>query len=261
MEQTREQLQTDLSSHTAVLTPGQLLLLIQMAEALGQEVKQVRSPDSDIITDRFADYFRNRLLLHHATSEEKFKKKTFEHAFRAAAEHDGHKAVITSMATHAGADVVLNDRVRFSLKTEASKAIQKKRISISKFSEARWIRDCETPEDFRRETLTRMGHHLSAYDRVVTLRAMNEGKSYVRYDFVEIPMRVLQRIETLTAADFSRRTPAGSSSATVRDDDGSTLFGVVLDGSVEKITVRGLPVDACHVHASWVVPTVEGGEG
>lgn len=239
------------------LTPGQVELLSDMAIAFQHEVSQERDHDSDIVTDDFADYFRNRLILHHATSEEKFKKKTFEHAFRASVAHAGRRAEITSQATHAGADVIIEGGERWSLKTEAAQRLSRTKITVSKFSEARWIRDCSTVHDFCRETTTRVGHHLSQYDRIATLRAFDRPGSMVRYDFVEIPVSLLRRMATLRPEHFTARTGAGGSSANVLDGSGRVAFTVVLDGSVEKVTIRGLRSDLCRVHASWEVPVVK----
>lgn len=55
-----------------------------------------------------------------------------------AEEADGKIGVITARDTFSGVDVTV-DGVRFSLKTEASKAIRADQITISKFTEARWI--------------------------------------------------------------------------------------------------------------------------
>lgn len=253
----KSELEEKLWEHIRRLTPGQVELLSDMAIAFQHEVLQDLDAGSDIVTEEFADYFRNRLILHHATSDEKFKKKTFEHAFRASVMHSGREATITSQATLAGADVVIDGSERWSLKTEAAQGLSPTKITVSKFSEARWIRDCLTAEDFCEEARFRIGHHLGQYDRMVTLRAFDRPHSRVRYDFVEIPLPLLQRVSTMNPDDFTARTGAGGSSVRIRDDDGKVAFTVVLDGSVEKVTVRGLRLDLCRVHASWEVPVVK----
>ena len=250
----------DLTEIARTLNDAQLDLLINMAKALRVDIQEQVNPRSDLMGGGFAEYLGNTLRLHHATSKEKFKKKSFEYAFVAAAAHAGHSARITSQATVAGADLVLDGAVRCSLKTEAAAGLNRNSITISKFSEARWIRECRTPDDFRRETATRMMRHLHEYDRVFTLRAYDTARDRVRYDLVEIPLALLLRVETLRPADFSPRTSNGSSSATVLDSDGRPAFRVRLDGSVEKITITGLPVSKCVIHASWTVPTIEGDE-
>ena len=240
----------------STLPQSQVDLLLEMVEAFTSPVEQTLLPTTDFVDSAFADQFCNRLRIHHATTAEKFKKKTFEYAFVEASRHGGHDAEITSSATMAGADVVRNGE-RFSLKTEASANISSDSITISKFSEARWIRECSGPRDFCRETQSRIPRHLDEYDRVVTLRAIDQETSRIRYDLVEIPTDVLRRIEVLTPQDFSEPTVNGSSSADIRDSTGRRLFKLRLDGSVEKVTISGLLIACCVTHASWTVAVVD----
>jgi len=113
------------------LRPGQIKLLISMAKALHARVGADIAPGSDIVVPAFAENFSSRLLLHHATNEERFKKKSFEYAFRAASIAAERDARIVTNAAHPGADVLVNG-VGFSLKTEASEKIRRSSITISK---------------------------------------------------------------------------------------------------------------------------------
>jgi hypothetical protein len=237
------------------LDEAQVQLLCEMADAFSWDVKVWLNPESDLVFDGFGDSFLNRLRLHHATSEEKFNKTSFEFAFTAAARYAGRAATKTVAHTYQGADVVV-DGVRWSLKTEGSAAMSPTVITISKFSEARWIRDCVTQADFARETITRVLRHLSEYDRVITLRGtyVDDGAA-ARYDLVEIPHEMLTAVQDLIPDDFSPRTSAGSSSAKVHYN-GSYDFTVVLDGSVEKVTMRNIQISECFTHARWVVPVL-----
>jgi hypothetical protein len=234
------------------LSQAQVDILLEMVEALSSPIDQMLHPNSDFVDAAFAEQFSNRLRIHHATTSQKFKKKAFEYAFVEAARRGGHEASLAASATTPGADTVRGG-VRFSLKTEASINISINSITISKFSEARWIRECRSPLDFCRGVQSRIPRHLSEYDRIITLRAIDQGSGCVRYDLVEIPIEVLRRVETLTPEDFSPRTKHGSSSAAVFDLTGHRLFRIRLDGSVEKVTISGLPVSACVIHASWIV--------
>lgn len=243
-----------LVAQAQLLDSAQLEMLGEMAEALQQPCEVLVDPTSDLATGKFSDYLLNRLKIHHATSEEKFKKASFEYAFIAAARYAGASASKTKSQTFQGADVTV-DGVRWSLKTEASAKISRTGIVVSKFSEARWIRDCETPDDFARACLPRFLAHLDEYDRIATLRAFSVGREHVRYELVEIPKKLLMGAAGLTARDFTTRTKNGGSSALVRDDDG-IAFKLVLDGSVEKVTLSRIPVRRCRFHASWTVPTI-----
>ncbi|MGW4222155.1 hypothetical protein ACWEG1_01730 [Streptomyces bauhiniae] len=243
-----------LVAQAQLLDSAQLEMLGEMAEALQQPCEVRVAPASDLVSNEFSDYFLNRLKIHHATSEEKFKKVAFEYAFIAAARYAGGSASKTRSQTFQGADATVNG-ARWSLKTEASTGISESNIVVSKFSEARWIRDCETPVDFARECLPRFLAHLDEYDRIATLRAFSVAPELVRYELVEIPKSLLMRAADLTEYDFKPRTKNGSSSALYKDSDG-IAFRLVLDGSVEKVTLSRIPVQRCRVHASWTVPTI-----
>lgn len=229
------------------------LVLEQLVDAMTADVREHISPDTDIVVPAFANHFRTRLQLHHATTREKFKKKAFEYAFQEASRAASRHARITVDGTHPGHDVTV-DGLRFSLKTEASASICDGQITISKLQEARWIRECRTREDFRRGC-ERIVEHLQNYDRVLTLRGFSVQEPFdgVRYDFVEIPHDMLISVAQLAAEDFSPRTANGSSSADVYYD-GGFAYKLRLDGSVEKVTITRLPSASCRLHARWTVP-------
>lgn len=236
------------------MTAGQLTLLIQMASSMRQKIKRHVSPASDIMTPVFEENFANRLLIHHALSEEKLKKKSFEYAFRDAAKADGKDAEITSSSVHPGADVTV-DAVRFSLKTEASKNISKTGITISKFMEARAIRGKNVAE-LAELTVSRLGEHLAGYERILMLRAFSSSANEVQYIFVEIPHSLLMLATGVRADDIVlNKGPNGGGRAKVRLGE-EVAFSLNLDGSVEKITISGLRVDLCRTHAIWNIPTI-----
>ncbi len=235
------------------LDMAQVALLTDMAKALMGAVEEEINPSSDILSPRFAGNFSNRLRIYHATNEEKFNKKAFEYAFVAAARYEGKPARVLPNMVAPDADIEVAE-ARYSLKTEAARNLNRALIRISKFAEARWIRDCATQEDFARETTTRIPKHLGKYERIFTLRAFDASGPSVRYELWEIPQELLMRVAYLEAKDFSPRSKAGSSGADVRMEDGSTAFRVILDGSVEKVTISNLRTDLCVLHGAWIVP-------
>ena len=246
--------------HAAILTlsPAQIHILTEMAEAMKDSIGQTLVSDSDILVTAFVDHFSNRLRMHHATHSEKFKKKAFEFAFHSACIAAGRKSVIVNDPTNPGADVIV-DGVPFSLKTEAAASIHDEHISISKLMEARWIRECLTREDFARETTRRVVAHLEKYARILMLRAFTLSPTEIRYDLMEIPRELLLKISVLKPADFEERTENGSSRADVYVPEGKgriRAFSVRLDGSVEKVTISGLLTVLCVRHGSWKMKTV-----
>ncbi len=236
------------------LKQGQVDLLTDMARAMTGEIPEQLGETSDICDRRFADYFSNRLRLHHATASQadKFTKKPFEFAFVDASRAAGRNGRIIPSSTHPGPDVEVEGEL-FSLKTEGAANVSPRTILISKFMEAKWIDRCETTEDFAREAPPRLVQHLNRYDRILTLRSTNASNFKVKYELIEIPRDLMLRVDTLRAEDFSETTASNSSGADVLGEDGTKAFRVSLDGSDAKVTIRGLRVDLCRFHGSWMV--------
>jgi len=179
-------------------------------------------------------------------------KKTFEYFFCGASRASGRAAYQTQNSVHPGEDVIV-DGQRFSLKTEGGKSINRQVVHISKLMEARSLRSCHSAEDYWQFAQRRIIDHLQHYERIISLRSFQGVANVVEYELVEIPRDLLLRISALTPDNFSARTANGSSSATVRSDEHHPLFTLSLDGSVEKVTIRGLDIRNCTVHARWGV--------
>jgi hypothetical protein len=235
------------------LHPTQIDLLTEIVLAMLREVKEKFDASSDIASELFRISFRNRLLLHHATSEAKLTKKAFEYAFRAASIAAGRNASIISSQTNSGTDVVVDD-VAFSLKTEADASIHTDRVTISKLMEARWIQQCSTLDDLAQAAVDRIPKHLQQYERILTLRAHNSHDNAIYYELVEIPRTLLLEVQRLTSSDFSPRTRQGGSTARV-EVEGQHAFSLRLDGSDGKVTIGSLRLSSCQRHCSWTIPT------
>jgi virulence-associated protein VagC len=76
------------------LGEGQIDLIREMASHMVNPIQEQVNSASNLLTSRFRENFSNRLVVHHATHEEKFKKKSFEFAFCAAYRSDGRVATI-----------------------------------------------------------------------------------------------------------------------------------------------------------------------
>ncbi len=231
------------------LAPERVELLLDMAAALKRPVLSWRSSDSDLICPIAEGSFAGSLLLFHAMHHVALTKKSFEFILGAALRAAGRAVHQTECVVHQGEDLTV-DGVRLSLKTESGKGIRTSTVHISKLMEARWIRECRSRSDFCRLSQERVVGHLRQYDRILSLRSFVSHEK-VRYELVEVPVRLLLGIGTLCPQDFSTRTASGSSSAIVTDEQGEQLFALSLDGSVEKVTVRNLALAKCRVHARW----------
>lgn len=202
----------------------------------------------DFLDDDAFEYFSTRLAAHHASSGVALKKENFEHILEQSFKRAGYAAKRTDSMVHRGADLEVDGRY-FSLKTEAAKGLNPRSITISKLMEARWIRDLKGPEDAPLQVRERILSHLQEYERIFMLRSYGD-ETRVRYDLREIPKEVLAAVEKLEGKDFSKITKVGGTSANVKVND-RKAFRLVLDGSVEKITITGLDVEFCPLHAWW----------
>ncbi len=231
------------------LHPTQIGLVIGVAEILKKKVEVAKLPSSDIANDFFMVAFGNRLLLHHAFTYAPLSKKHFEHALEAAANESGSVAKVIENPTNPGEDMMLND-ARCSLKTEAAASIRDNEITISKFSEARWIQQCTDLQQLADSVIQRIPAQLAHSDRMFILRFFNRKHGLVEYQLVEIPIALLNLIANLTISDFSPRTTQGGSRAPVRV--GTTqAFKLTLDGSDGKIAITNLLLSQCITHGTW----------
>jgi Type II site-specific deoxyribonuclease len=243
----------EILQYLAQLTDGQRTLILEMSQYLKIPIERQILDGSDIAVPSFIETFENRLLLHHATNDDKLKKKAFEFAFKRASQAAGKVANIVSSQTNPGADVIV-DGVHFSCKTEGSSGIHPTRLTISKLMEARWIRECRTSKDFARSVSGRVAHHLQQYERIISLRGISQPvTNSVFYELLEIPLDVLRACGSLMPRDFLPRTKSGGSAAWV-SIRGKRVFRLILDGSVEKVTITNLNRDQCICHAEWTVP-------
>lgn len=230
-----------------LLSPIQVEVLTSIISKFSEEQTGEHLRDDFLDRDSF-EYFSTRLAAHHASSGVALKKENFEHILEQSFKRTGHDAKRTESMVHRGADLEV-DGAHFSLKTEAAKGLNPKSITISKLMEARWIRELASPDDVPDQVKQRILPHLDEYDRIFMLRSYGD-ESKVRYDLREIPKEVLAEVANLKAEDFGKITKAGGTSANV-NLNGQKAFKLVLDGSVEKVTVSGLDIDLCPLHAWW----------
>lgn len=229
------------------LTPIQIEVLTGIIAKFAEKQTGEHIRKNFLDDDAF-EYFSTRLAAHHASSGIALKKENFEHILEHSFKRAGHDAKRPESGVNRGADLEVDGHF-YSLKTEAAKGLNPKSITISKLMEARWIRDLNGPEDAPVQVRERLLSHLQEYERIFILRSYGDAER-VRYDLREIPKAVLGAAANLEAKDFSKITKAGGTAANVMIN-GQKAFRLVLDGSVEKVTISGLSIDFCPLHAWW----------
>lgn len=211
------------------------------------------NPIIPITNDTFLKDFTLRLQLHHALNSERLSKKPFEYAFRRSCEVAGFKAKLSNNPTTRGADLIV-DTTRFSLKSTAAKQMPKNSLKISKFAEARWIRDCSTKEEYAKKLIEKFSDHLTQYDYVVYLRSFNNNDHYI-YQLINIPKNLLALVLSISPNDFEEKTDKGNISAKIKYKE-TNAYTVTLDGSVEKITLNSIKLNLCEVIAEFKIKKV-----
>jgi Type II site-specific deoxyribonuclease len=243
----RERLQSLLYT----LDDSQLLLLERMAIALGVPVG-IERESSDIVDNAFAKTLANFLLLHHAIHEEPLNKAAFEYVLRGCATAGGHSAVLNTRQGTATWDVLLDDQ-RLSLKTEAARGMSRDVLKIEKLMEARWIRDCTNPAKCAAAVRREVPAHMSGYDRIFVLRAFRLAGDRIRYEIVEPPKDILvAALSDIGVSAFTKEGKKESYGANVVAPDGSRVFRILLDSSVEKVRLW-FRTDHCIRHGAWTL--------
>ena len=199
------------------------------------------------------EYFGLALSAHHGTTTEPLGLKGFEAVFRNACEALDWQVDPPGAATQRFVDVGLTSadgvRRRLSLKSTAAKRLSERVAHISKLTEAAWIQDVRSARTRRRNTLELFRAYRAAVDTILLLRAFRDDPTEVpgRYQLIEIPADIFRALEDVPAAAFAADGPAipcayGRLESAAR---------VALDRSDAKITVRGIQIRACTVHAEW----------
>lgn len=258
---------------------------------------------NDFIDEMAFSYIKYRLSAHHATSISPLKKENFEDILALTFRKLGRDVPERGAQNHRGADIQVDGR-GYSLKTTGTKEKLKiaddadlpvlrgllpndvsmpRRIDISKFAEARWIREPLLAGDF--VTLKVMmdnsiGTHIVEYEKIFMLHNhlyFWNNMSFVRYELREIPKSLIeyalhipaQQLEyNFRQEDDRRRQHHGDQYrraqnvtawvhppgyAVVGRTQKSRLYSLSLDGSVEKLRVMGIDRDSCPLHAWWTL--------
>jgi len=201
-----------------------------------------------LISESILDDFGDILRVHHSFSREPFSKDKFEYALEKILSESGMSATLAPRGQR-GFDITI-DGVRFSLKTEAAKTIKENILHISKFMElggGQWGTNESDLEGLRQQFL----RTLSAFDRILTLRALKKENPY-KYELVEIPKSLLSQAASgvLEMKMTSPQIPRPGY-CWVKDGE-SLLYRLYFDGGGErKLQIKALQKEFCVVHATW----------
>jgi hypothetical protein len=248
---TDDQLVARVAIGLAKLDRTQLALIDRYMAAMQRPVEVKVGSKSDLADPLFVAAVGHYLTLHHATQTVALNKKAFEFLFQYACDAAGKRALINRNTTDANADVSV-DGVGFSLKTQSDKAVRRHNVYIQKFMEGRFIRDINSPEEFRTIGIGHILDHVARYQRILVLKAYQRQGTSITYELVEIPRSVFDLLRQLKAEDFPEKNKYGTCSVSVRDTQGQA-FRLCFDGSVEKIRIFNLKARKYISHAEWSV--------
>jgi len=232
------------------------LQLVDNVVVVFQEAKTfTRNANSKIITEQILEDFGDILRLHHAFSREPFSKDKFEYALERVLRESGILAQLAPRGSP-GYDIEIQAE-RFSLKTEAAKAIKQSTIHISKFMELGGGQWGDNPDDLvglRDQFLS----NLEGIQRILTLRSLQKGEPAYRYELVEIPKSLLAKAATGRFEMRSESTQSPKPGYCYVEEKGECLFSLYFDGGGErKLQIKNLRKDLCLVHATWEFPPVK----
>lgn len=257
MAEDRDQILNEITTGLDHLTQRQLQTVAAMVKSLHIPVEFMPGEGSNIVDQRFADEMSNLLSLHHSNHESPLNKKPFEYAMKQCLIAQGYLESDLNPRPGESAYDVYGNNERWSLKTEAAKSLSRNQVKIEKLSEARWVRDAETPEACATEVRQRLPHHMAGYDRILVLRAETQPDRFV-YTLEEVPKSLLEQAILSAEPGMFNKTDRGTKKGIsfgadfFHPDNHNILFRMLLDNSVEKVRVW-FQVKYCIHHGTWIV--------
>ena len=236
------------------LSPVKVSFVAKVIEALANPPElNVRSAGTWLTENpEWTEYFGLALSVHHGTTTEPLRLTAFETVFRNACEHMGWNLLPPGSQTQRFIDMTVSPRpgmtLHLSLKSTAAKNLSKTSLHISKLTEASWIQDIRKASQRRSETIKLFRAYRQAVSQIMMLRAFrdkHEAPPYL-YQLVEVPVSIFNGIEDAPVDAFAIDGPRVPCTV-----DGKQVATVALDRSDAKITVSGIRLSACIVHAEW----------
>ena len=231
------------------LSNYRLQLIDRVVVAFNQPKEFQRDSSSSLITPAVLEDFGDVLRMHHCLSREPFSKDKFEYALERVLKEDDVAATMAPRGQR-GFDIEIAGQ-KFSLKTEAAKAIRENTIHISKFMElggGTWGSDPNDLIGLREQFMNAM----NGISRILVLRALKKGDPLFLYELVEIPKNLLLKAADGRLEMMMNSTQNPKPGYCYVEENGHTLFNLYFDGGGErKLQVKGLQKSLCTVHAKW----------
>lgn len=200
----------------------------------------------------WTEYFGLALSVHHGATTEPLRLTSFETVFRNACEYMGWNVLPPRSQTQRFIDMTVSPHpdmtLNLSLKSTAARNLSKTSLHISKLTEASWIQDIRKASQRRFETINLFRAYRQAVSHIIMLRAFrdkHEAPPYL-YQLVEVPVSIFDSIEDAPVDAFATDGPRVPCMV-----DGKRVATVALDRSDAKITVSGIRLSVCIVHAEW----------
>ena len=226
-----------------------LQLVDRVVAAFNQPKDFCRNSASSLITSAVLEDFGDVLRMHHCLSREPFSKDKFEYALERVLTEAGIAAAMSPRGQR-GFDIEIVGE-KFSLKTEAAKAIRENTIHISKFMELGGGTWSSNPNDLiglRQQFM----NALDGISRILILRALKKGDPIFLYELVEIPKSLLLRASDGRLEMMMESTQNPKPGYCYIEENGDVLFSLYFDGGGErKLQIKGLQKSLCTVHATW----------
>lgn len=235
------------------LTEGQIYWVDEIIQQFNRPYSFNKNPKSNLVTEEFLQNFGDTLRIYHCFSNLPFTKYTFEYAMDRVSKLSGYKSELAT-AGNPGHDITINN-IKYSLKTQADKSLNRNKIHISKFMElgrGHWDSDVNDFIGLRDQFF----HHLESYDRILSLRALDKAspsdiEGSWMYELVEIPKKLLMESRNGIVSMTESSTPPKSGFCKVYN--GKELkFQLYFDGGGErKLQIQHINKKYCTVHATW----------
>ena len=234
------------------LAGPEVVVVDRFVDAVLTPVEETLADGSWLTVQPWAEAFLARLRAHHALSAEPLSTTAFEAAFNSACESAGWDVRPASSATTRFFDTVVvipgTGEARLSLKTTAARNMSRRRVHISKLTEAAWIQDARTQAGRHEQIVELFRTYRDETDCIIVLRCFREADGRLLYELIEIPTQVFASVEELTLAEAQ----ASTIPIPPRADEPDARIRV--DRSDAKITVTGIRIEVCTVHGEWLIP-------